>query len=109
MFKDIDWKGLLEAMLKAALPFFIGGAIGVTATGCSSLQTPRTKRKFKTSFVHLHLKPSPNRSILELKLKTPTHERATSAVIKARLQKVSLQTAEGPTLPHGRYCEAKSA
>ena len=39
----IDWKGLLKAMLKAALPFFVGGAIGVTASGCSSLQTPRAK------------------------------------------------------------------
>ena len=43
MFLNIDWKGLLKAILKAALPFFIGGAIGVTASGCSSLQTPRTK------------------------------------------------------------------
>ena len=43
MFKNIDWKGLLKAMLKAALPFLLGGAIGVTASGCSSLQTPRTK------------------------------------------------------------------
>ena len=39
----INWKGLLKAMLKAALPFFVGGAIGVTASGCSSLQTPRAK------------------------------------------------------------------
>ena len=39
----IDWKGLLKAMLKAALPFLLGGAIGVTASGCSSLQTPSTK------------------------------------------------------------------
>ena len=39
----IDWKGLLKAMLKAALPFLLGGAIGVTASGCSSLQTPRAK------------------------------------------------------------------
>ena len=29
----IDWKGLLKAMLKAALPFLFGGAIGVTASG----------------------------------------------------------------------------
>ena len=43
MFKNINWKGLLKAILKAALPFFLGGAIGVTASGCSSLQTPRTK------------------------------------------------------------------
>ena len=43
MFLNIDWKGLLKAILKAALPFFIGGAIGVTASGCSSLQTPRAK------------------------------------------------------------------
>lgn len=43
MFKNIDWKGLLKAILKAALPFLLGGAIGVTANGCSSLQTPRTK------------------------------------------------------------------
>ena len=41
--QNIDWKGLLKAILKAALPFFLGGAIGVTASGCSSLQTPRTK------------------------------------------------------------------
>ena len=39
----IDWKGLLKAMLKAALPFLLGGAVDVTASGCSSLQTPRTK------------------------------------------------------------------
>ena len=43
MFLNIDWKGLLKAILKAALPFLLGGAIGVTASGCSSLQTPRTK------------------------------------------------------------------
>jgi len=43
MFKNIDWEGLLKAILKAARPFFIGGAIGVTASGYSSLQTPRTK------------------------------------------------------------------
>ncbi len=43
MFKNINWKDLLKAILKAALPFLLGGAIGVTASGCSSLQTPRTK------------------------------------------------------------------
>ena len=43
MFLNIDWKGLLKAMLKAALPFLFGGAIGVAASGCSSLQTPRAK------------------------------------------------------------------
>ena len=43
MFKNIDWKGLLKAILKAALPFLLGWAIGVTASGCSSLQTPRAK------------------------------------------------------------------
>ncbi len=43
MFFNIDWRGLLKAILKAALPFLLGGAIGVTASGCSSLQTPRAK------------------------------------------------------------------
>ena len=38
----INWKGLLKAILKAVFPFLIGGAIGVTTSGCSSLQTPRT-------------------------------------------------------------------
>jgi hypothetical protein len=45
MFKNIDWKGLLKAMLKAALPFLLGGAIGVTASSCSSLQTRELKLK----------------------------------------------------------------
>ena len=43
MFFNIDWRGLFKAILKAALPFLLGGAIGVTASGCSSLQTPRAK------------------------------------------------------------------
>ena len=43
MFLNIDWKGLLKAILKAALPVLFGGAIGVAASGCSSLQMPRTK------------------------------------------------------------------
>ena len=30
MFLNIDWKGLLKAILKAALPFLLSGAIGVT-------------------------------------------------------------------------------
>lgn len=31
---DIDWRGMLRAVLKAALPF-ISGAIGGFLTGCS--------------------------------------------------------------------------
>lgn len=40
---DIDWKALLKALVKALLAFFAGGAVGVAAGGCSSLQTPRSK------------------------------------------------------------------
>ena len=43
MFMNIDWKGLVKAILKAALPFLFGGAVGIAASGCSTLQTPRTK------------------------------------------------------------------
>ena len=31
---NIDWRGLLRALLKAALPFF-AGALGGIASGCS--------------------------------------------------------------------------
>ena len=31
---NIDWRGLLKAVLKAALPFFAGG-LGGLLTGCS--------------------------------------------------------------------------
>ena len=50
MFKNIDWKGLLKAILKAALPFFLGGAIGVKAAVARSkrrdlkLKPPRSTR-----------------------------------------------------------------
>ena len=40
---NISWKGLFKALLKTVLPLLFGGAIGVTASGCSSLQTPRSK------------------------------------------------------------------
>ncbi len=50
MFLNINWRGLFKAILKAALPFLLGGAIGVTASGCSSLQTPRAKTQISAIY-----------------------------------------------------------
>lgn len=43
MFKNIDWKGLLKAVLKAALPFLFGAGAAATLTGCGTMQTPSSK------------------------------------------------------------------
>lgn len=45
MFKNIDWKGLLKAVLKAALPFLFGAGAAATLTGCGTMQTPSSKNQ----------------------------------------------------------------
>ena len=39
----INWKGLLKAVWKAALPFHIGAGAAATLSGCGTLQTPSSK------------------------------------------------------------------
>ena len=39
----INWKGLLKAVLKAALPFLFGAGTAATLTGCGTMQTPSSK------------------------------------------------------------------
>ena len=39
----INWKGLLKAVLKAALPFLFGAGTAATLSGCGTMQTPSSK------------------------------------------------------------------
>lgn len=40
---NINWRGMLKAILKAALPFLFGAGAAATLTGCGSMQTPNSK------------------------------------------------------------------
>ena len=39
---NIDWRGMVKAILKAALPFLFGAGV-VSLTGCGTMQTPNSK------------------------------------------------------------------
>lgn len=40
---DIDWRGMVKAVLKAMVPFFVGALGGVIAGCASPFQTPSSK------------------------------------------------------------------